>query len=54
LFAEFYSDKVPEVYPIGIFGKKMFNGCVYDFLLVEAENEDEALIKAKEDVEKSD
>jgi len=37
LFAEFYSNKELDVYPIGIFGKKVFNDYVYDFLLVEAE-----------------
>ena len=48
LFAEFYSNKELDVYPIGIFGQRMFNDCVYDFLLVEAENEDEALRESKE------
>ena len=53
LFAEFYSDEVPDVYPVGIFGKKNFNDCIYDFLLVEAENEEDALIKAKGDAEEN-
>jgi hypothetical protein len=52
-FAEFYSSNVLEIHPVGIFGKKIFYGCAYDFLLVEAENEDVALIRAKENTEKN-
>jgi hypothetical protein len=52
-FAEFYSSDVPEIQPVGIFGKKVFYDCAYDFLLVEAENEDEALTRAKKDAERN-
>jgi hypothetical protein len=52
LFAELYSVEIPEIYPNGIFGKKLFAECVYDFLIVKADNRDEALIKAKEDADK--
>jgi hypothetical protein len=52
-FAEFYSSDVLQIHPVGILGKKVFYDCAYDFLLVEAENEDEALMKAKKDAERN-
>ena len=52
LFAEFYSASILEVYPVGIFGKKLIEEQVYEFLIVLANNENDALIKAKEDSEK--
>ena len=53
LFAEFYSAAVLEVYPVGIFGKKLIEEHVYEFLIVLANDENDALIKAKKDAEKN-
>jgi hypothetical protein len=51
-FAELYSTEIPEIYPSGVFGKLFFDDRMYNFLIVEADNRDDALIKAKEDAEK--
>lgn len=48
LFAEFYSDKIFEIHPVGIFGKKLVGGEVYNFVIVLALDENDAMDKAKQ------
>jgi hypothetical protein len=52
LFTELHSFEIPKLYPQGIFGKKLIDNQVYEFLIVIAPDERTALIQAKEDAER--
>jgi len=52
LFTELHSFDIPKTYPQGIFGKKLVDNEVYEFLIVIAPNERMALIQAKEDAKR--